>query len=476
VQAERAFSSLAAVAQGADPGMSTTEAADLAFRGLLRSVSPTTKSQLELAVAELPALTERVRQAGRELAGMAGRRDRPVEAARKTLRELTGRLEELTRTQAALEGLMWNPSTGTFAGLTLAGRRTLANLATWRARFGTLSLEEFLAQMGRTRQGLESIVRRAKDLLLDLESADLLAEPHALRVPAIILAKRGITGRDLRDRFARCLYAVREAGPEGLVAAAILASEDNLADALERLPRAEEALRRRDLAGPKEAVVAVSLLDLDPSAWDDVFDRMDAVKRAVVGLDAISLLTLARSPHGPEEAASRYGEAAAHVARSGPREGDEHRAAAAILAATTLPVRAACERFSRHMSQITGMYDPPHVEAAMLASSPLDPAEALDVLKEAVGAVTRVNYFDGTVEIPSLALLVVHGAGPEIARFVAEAGPPSLVPGRELAPAPARFVGRDPMWYLWHDRWVYRRTMWYLRTHPVHVHTVPHFG
>ena len=390
-------------------------------------------------------------------------------------RDIT-RLEELTQKRATLDALVWLPTPESFAYLTLAGRRALADLATWRARFGGLSLTEFQAQMDRTRQGFEAIVRRGMGIMKDLELADPLAALTELRGPALILAKRGVLLADVESAYRVCLRAVRGARTEreGGLVAAILASEENVKEALDRFKDAREGLAYRHLAASEDALTAAAILDAPRELWPLVFSNMDSLRKMIPDLDWLSLASLARSVYPPIEASGRY-EAAMHdFGGRGYHDGEQLRAAGATLAVFPQPVDGLCERYARHVAQLAGMFDPPFIAAAMLATSPLEPPEAPDVLKEAMGVVTRENFFDGTLEIPGLALLIVHGTGPEAVRFPAE--PEAPVPPSAPTPMPPRSPVRDSLWYLWHGRWVYRPMWRYLRVHPLHVHTVPHFG
>jgi len=477
MEARRAFEILSALVQRLEPAAAPTEVGELGGAGLVRTVERPTKEQMESVAAQLRAVTQRVRELGRRLAGQPDDNGK----LRAELREETGRLEELSRTRSRLDALVWNAPSQTFLLPTLEGRRLLADLATWRDRFGEGALFDFLSRMARLRKGLDATVVRAGQILPAIFEFEPNATRSDLRAPALILARQGTNTVSLAVAYEVSLRHLRVTGvslEDRLLIAAMLSGDLEPTEELARFDESREALRDRGLARDAEAVVAASLVDFPADRRVEQIVRFDAVRRMDDSLDSVEASVLARSPYAPSEAYERYRTALEHTVRARAGTGDRPDAAAAILAASTGSIEAALERFDRHLGQVAGMFDVSSVAAAMLTGSALDPAQALDILKESVGAVTRGNYFEMTFEIPGLALLLVHGTGPEITRFVVDSGMafPGVAPAMPTGPARAYYPIRDTSWYLWHDRWLYRPTLRYVRTHPLHVHTVPHFG
>jgi len=478
METRRALEILTALTQRGEPAAAPFEVGEMGGAGLVRTVGVAAKDQMEIVARELPAATQRVRDLGRRLAA-GGTEER--EKLRAQLLEEAVRLEHLTQTRAKLDALVWNAPTETFLVPTFAGRRLLTDLAIWRERFGEGALDAFLNRISRLRGGLDATVARAAQMLPSIvDSEPAVSRPEA-RAPSLILARQGTNNFSLSVAYAMSLQHLRVkdvSRQDRLTIAAMLSGDLEPTEELVRFDKALEALRDRGLARDAEAIVAASLVDFTPDQVVDQIVRFDAIRRMDESLDSVEASVLARSPHAPKEAYTRYRMALEHLVRARSGEEDRPDAAATILAASSGEIRSAFERFDRHLGQVTGMFDASSVAAAMLTTSPLDPAQALDILKESVGAVTRGNYFDATVEIPGLALLLVHGTGPEVTRFVVDSA--ISFPGGALPMptdrAPAFYPIRDTSWYLWHDRWLYRPTLRYVRTHPLHVHTVPQFG
>src|SRR2546421_560947 len=135
---------------------------------------------------------------------------------------------------------------------------------------------------------------------------------------------------------------------------------------------------------------------------------------------------------------------------------------------------AMADRFAFVASHLTGVFDPPHAPSAMLAASPLEPFEAIDVFRDCISAITRRNFFELTLEIENLALVMCYGVAPLGLGYLAANLPPGAIPP---IPAPLAAVPLyGPSWYAWHTYWVYRPLGRYIATHPVHVHTIAAFG
>ena len=476
MEAGRALEILSRLMQRQEPGANPDEVGELGGAGLLRTVGAASKEQLELAASRLPGVTERVRDLGRRL---ATGNEETIYALRDKLREETADLQHLTRARATLEALVWNPPTQTFLSLTLSGRRVLTDLATWRDRFGEGGFGVFSNRMARLRSGLDATVARAKEILLSISDSEANVTRPEYRAPALILARQASNYARLAHAYDVSLRHLRVNGvalEDRLLIAAMLSGDMEPVEELNRFDQARQALRERGLARDAEALVAATLVDFAPDRWDEILVRIDAFRRMDDSLDSVEASVLARSPRTPDETFARYRAALDHAVPTRSKNGDRIDAAAAILASASPAIEPLLERYDRHLAQLLGMFDAPSIAAAMLTVSPLDPAQALDTLKESVGSVTREGYFDATIEIPGLALLLVLGTGPEVTRFVVDNAVSFPGLASQTGTLGAQPLLRDNSWYLWHNRWLYRPTMQYVRAHPLHVHTVPHFG
>src|SRR3989454_3271817 len=132
------------------------------------------------------------------------------------------------------------------------------------------------------------------------------------------------------------------------------------------------------------------------------------------------------------------------------------------------------DRFAFMAPPLPGFFDPPHPPSAMLAESPLEPFEAIDVFGDCISAITRRNFFELTLEIENLALVMCYGVAPLGLGYLAANLPPGAIPP---IPAPLAAVPLyGPSWYAWHTYWGYRPPGRYIATPPGPVHTIPAFG
>ena len=401
-------------------------------------------------------------------------------------------LEEITRQKASLDALVWNGPTQEYFQATLPGRTLLEDLTTWASRLGGRDLDGFRKEMDAYRAGLGDLVSRARNihnsLVLDEESRvnDMIADaaPYTsvdFRFAATILAKR------TRDPF----LLVRSfqwfnhdtswgsfSKEDHLVASAILTSlpADFMAvrSAFERL---RIQLEYHGIMPEDRIIVAASLADLDESWWPQVFSRIDEVKKQRPPLNSLLVSALARSPYPVDETLSRFDAVQNGMAAKGFKDGMQMQVAATLLAAAQLPREVLVDRFAETLSHVQGSFDPPFAPAAMLAANPLEPHQAVDVFRDCIGAVTRTGFFDLTLEIEELALIMSYGVAPLGAGYLGGNLPaaPPLMPTAPAAAAPV-FLGPGLSWYVWHNYFVYRPIGRYIATHPVHVHTVAAFG
>ncbi|OGS46417.1 MAG: hypothetical protein A3K66_04335 [Euryarchaeota archaeon RBG_16_67_27] len=461
------------------PAVATVEETTaLEALGLVRSFTQEAKGSLETEIGRLGSVADQLRGLSRSIDASAG----PIAVsspsagappAHEAVRALTTQVEELTRIRALFDSLVWNDATSRYLQITLDGRRTLVDLAVWRPRVGDLPLETFQRQMADLRQGFERTILRAATVVNFCARA-LPYLPPDLRTAGVILAKESLDP----ERTAAAVVRYHQTMPwsaappaDQLLAATLLAAIPE--DPAAVVPRFEASWR--DLLAHEpypemQAVLAASLTELSPEDRARALARLAAIRPNVSTRSPVALLGLSRSMHTVEEASARYRASQEALMALGVAGGDSLDAAAAILASSPMLVPVLAERVGRLLGELRGVFDPPIVAAAMLSSSPLEPNESHELFKEAVGAVSRMNFFDLTLEIDDLALLMVYGSGPEIARFTLEGIPPA--PGPLVEPV----LARPSVWYTYHDFWIHRPRALYLRTHPAHIHTIPYFG
>jgi len=111
----------------------------------------------------------------------------------------------------------------------------------------------------------------------------------------------------------------------------------------------------------------------------------------------------------------------------------------------------------------------------MIAANPLEPLEAIDVFRDCIAVVTRSSFYDLTLEIEELALILSYGVAPLGLGYLA-ANLPAAPPVQRVEPMAPPVSPLATSWYVWHGHYVYRPIGWYIATHPVHVHTVAAFG
>ena len=150
-------------------------------------------------------------------------------------------------------------------------------------------------------------------------------------------------------------------------------------------------------------------------------------------------------------------------------------AAASLLAAGPMARETMVDRFSVAISHLAGTFDPPFAPAAMIAANPLEPLEAIDVFRDCIAVVTRSSFYDLTLEIEELALILSYGVAPLGLGYLA-ANLPAAPAVQRVPPTAPPVSPLATSWYVWHGHYVYRPIGWYIATHPVHVHTVAAFG
>ncbi len=463
--------------------VATEERDLLVAQALAKSVDATTRDRWTAAVAGLPSLRDRVRDLSRQALATPGP-DAPPE-----LRQMIADLEELTREKANLDSLVWNGPTQDYLGVTLAGRGVLDDLKAWQDRVTDRSFEEFQKALDDYRTGLVTSVNQASQVYRGLTYAEEMSLDEQgtvapftnvdLRFASMILAKRPVDPALLVRSFE---FFNRETNwgswnkEDHLIGSAVLAALPW--DALYVKSSFENlriSLEYHGVLPEDRIIVAASLADLDRSWWDTVVSRIDEIRGQRPAMNSLLIASLARSPYSVPEALARFDAALSGMASKGYRDGLHIEAAAAILASAQIPRETMADRFAITASHLAGAFDPPYAPAAMLAASPLSPTEAVEVFRDCIGAVTRTNFFDLTLEIEELALIMSYGVAPLGLGVVAANLPPGVVP-QAVAPVVSMAPTFTPYWFVWHNYYVYRPIGHYIATHPVHVHTVAAFG
>ncbi len=466
--------------------MTAEERDALVGSGILKTVDAATRDRWVAAVTGLASLRDRVRDLSRQALATPGP-DAPPE-----LRQMIAQLEELTRQKSALDALVWNGPTQEYLQVTFPGHAVLEDLKVWQGRLAGRDLDQFRQELDAYRVELVSTVERAgvvyRDLVLDEQTREedvMSAQPFTtvdLRFASMILAKRPVNAGMLASAFQWFNHETNWGDwskEDRLVASAILASlaQDPMWSR-NNFERLRIQLSAHGIMPEDRVIVAASLADLPEGWWDQVFSRVDDLRGQRPTLNALLVGALARSPYSVPEALGRFDAALAGIGAKGYKDGIQMDVAAAILAAAQIPEGTMVDRFAYATPQVAGAFDPPFAPAAMLASSPLEPPEAIEVFRDCIGTVTRMNFFDITLEIEELALIMSYGVAPLGAGYLGGNLPPGPLPSAAVPAAavvPAVY-GIGPAWFVWHNYFVYRPIGRYIATHPVHIHTVAAFG
>ena len=468
-----------------EAAMTAEERQALVTAGLVRAVDTATRDQWTQQVANLTSLRDRVRDLSRQALATPGP-DAPPE-----LRQMISDLEQLTREKSSLDGLVWNGPTQEYVDVTLSGKTVLEDLRTWQKRLAGRDFAAFEQEMGKYRGQIADLVDRGsvinRFLILDEQTrAEDEWGPTSpmtnvdARFASAILTKRGVNPGMIVSEFQWFNHGMNwgDFSPEDrLLASAILSSlpwdPTIVRNVFERL---RIALQYHGILPQDRVIVAASLADLQEGWWDQVFSRIDDIKKRRPALNSLLVGALARSPYSVDEAMARFDAAVAGMTTKGYQDTTQIEVAASLLAASQVPRETMIDRFSYSLAHVQGAFDPPFAPAAMLATNPLEPNEAVDVFRDCLGAVTRMSFFDLTLEIEELALILSYGLAPLGMGYLGGNLPAgTALPPGVVAIAPTA-LGLGTAWYVWHNYWVYRPIGRYIATHPVHVHTVAAFG
>jgi hypothetical protein len=451
--------------------------------GFLNPVDVATRDRWTASVAGLLTLRDRFRELSRQALATPG------PTAPPELRKLILDLEERTREKTSLDSLVWNSPTQEYLRLTLTGKGVLEDLLTWQKRLEHRSFEEFQKEMAAYREGLFQTIYRARVINRGLAMMEAMrSEDEAtfgspfttvdLRFASVILAKRPVDPNLLARSFDFFNTATNWGSwnkEDRLVGSAVLASLAGDPSAVRAsFERLRILLTSHGILPEDRIFAAASMADLDPSWWDLVLTRIDEIRRQRPALNALMVCAMARSSYPVDEALARFDAALSGMAARGYRNGIHVEAAASILASAPVDREEMVNRFVLMATHLAGVFDPLYAPSAMVAANSLEPLEAIDVFRDCISAITRSSFFDLTLEIEDLALVMSYGVAPLGLGYLAANLPPGAIPQAPAAVAAVPLYG--PSWYAWHTYWVFRPLGRYIATHPVHIHTVAAFG
>jgi hypothetical protein len=502
------------------------EQEELGANHLINVYSYSDYSELKSAALDVDMLIQQVRNISREMGSFVG----PVSSgfrkpkrsaeddARESYQAALAKLEEASGKKAVLEMLVYNPGTRSYVALGLVGRKAIADMTAWQSRFGNEELGAFIDRMKSMRTSMENAVTGASRIVDEFISPRPGMIRPELRGPALIASKAGAdidtferafgetpeqnaefdyngmeeesdsgddfwgSGTDYETGLEEDPYSSEDSqrDEDDLFTAAYLTSDPGRENyKVKRLFEARSALRRNNLDSGDIDLKAAAIADVPSGQEGSMLDRMRWLKMNMTLPDENDVAWLARSKYSVEDVKSRFDGLIAALVTSGHQENTDLRAACAIMAGSPQPVEVLTRRFETLASQLKYVFDTPTVAAGMLAGGPLEPDEAMHVFKEAVGVVSRANYFDDAAEVENLALLLTNGYGPDAQ---AVQSTPQVSTFTQVAPGVPEEVqrqgGTTPWyhWYYWHHRYYGRPTFWNYRMHPGHMHTVPHFG
>jgi hypothetical protein len=490
----RAQAVLSSLRNGVDPGLGDDEQSELVSLNLARPVDHDEKRSMESAVREMDSIAGRIRRMTRSFdsmrsggihweAGSDGGRQKGD--GREELQSSLGRLEELARQKTTLDSLVFNTRTNHHLLLTLDGRRTLVDLDAWDVRFGELPLVDFLKKMAALKSKMATSVKRASSMVRSFTSPEPGLIVPEIRGPALMMAELGKDPERLVTLMGRTSSSYQDEhmvkNEDKILEATLLASSQGGAEAvLSRFKETRRTLSDRDLLSEDDSVKILSLMNLPPNETDARLERMSWIKANMVIPDSTDVAWLANSRYPLDEVRARYDIIMQYLTGSQFQEDSGLRSASAIMAGSSYPTEVVTERFGHLMGELRGMLESSKVAAAMLASGSLEPSEAIHVFKEAIGVVSRESYFDDAREIENLALLLTRKFGPEAIPIVpSDMGAPLSVKSTRLDEESSETDHRDTSWYYWYywtHRYYLHRTLFHIRSHPGHMHTVPYFG
>ncbi len=519
--------------------ISAEEQDELLTNHMITAYNDVGYSDLKKGALEVEMLTQQVRNLAMEMGsqdgpmspGFRSRKKSAVDDARERYQNVLERLEGASGKKAALDTIVLNRPTRSYLSITVTGRKAISDMTAWSTRFGAEELNVFMGKMKSMRDSMESAVRGASQIVDDFISPRPGMIKPELRGPALIASQAGVDTR----RFESAFGGIPEDGfdfssnepdlgtddyydyddsssdwpsDESEYDSSSIGEEEEPDSRLDaddlfmttyltggqggesfrtmRYFEAMSALRDTNLDSGEMSLRAAAVAEMPRGQENEIIDRMKWLKTNMVLPDENDIAWLARSQYPVDEVKSRFETIDSALVASGHQEDSYLRTACAIMAGSPQPIDTLPGRFEKLESQLKYVFDVPTIAAGMLASSSLEPDEAMHVFKEAVGVVSRANYFDDAGEIENLALILANDYGPDASAI--NAAPPisafaQLTGDQTAQPLQSeeeeqRRRQNTPWyyWYYWHNRYYGRPLFSGYRAHPGHMHTVPHFG
>jgi ferritin-like metal-binding protein YciE len=379
--------------------------------------------------------------------------------------------------KAMLDSSAFSPSTGSYFLLTADGKRTLEDMRVWKRRFGQLELNDFLIKLHDIRYELATTVNKALNITRDFQGFGYGYSIPDARAPSLMLAERGSTA-------ARTVNLLNAKGdqiaPRGekLMIASLLGEKEGVGTELvTRYRQLTAKANEMGMTATDDDFRSAALVGLPDEQVDQVLERVKQLK-LTLNLNENDLTWLALSDHTVEQSETRYSSLLSGAQAMGMQEDAPLLTAMAIMAGSDLPENVVLERFDFLQGALQRNYRSPRVAAAMLAIGPLEPEEALFVLRESVGIISRASYFDDAEEVDNLALLLATTNS----IMIPAAGNASVDQSRGSAITPGRaMLFLTPLMtgaflYYWMNQNYHLPTIQRIATHPMHMHTVPYFG
>jgi hypothetical protein len=489
----RAYEILESLRLHENVGIAQEEQDELLASHLINVYTESDHEDMKNASREVDSLTQNVRDLSRQLSADTGPistgrlkpRRRGTDALREKYQFALAKLEEAVGKKTVFDVLVFNSPTRSYISLALVGRKAITDMKAWRSRFGDEELSAFIGRMVSMRSSMESAVNGANVLVDKFMSPRPGMIKPELRGPALIASQAGVDADEFEGVFANTPESdglEEEDYPEEdeLFRTTFLTSETGGEDYLtSKFYDARASIRGTDLESGNMSLKAAAIADLPADKKEVMLERMKWLKTNMTLPDENDTAWLAQSNYPTDLVKKRYDDLNSAVVALGYQENSDLRTACAIMAGSAQPVDVLTSRFETLVNQLKYVFDSTYVAAAMLASNPLEPDEAMHVFKEAVGVISRANYFDDAGEVENLALLLTN-------RYDANAQPVPIFPQRatqmQAQAAPSEEEQRKKRttpwyyWYYWHNRYYGRPMYWSYRMHPGHMHTVPHFG
>lgn len=528
----RAIEVLEALRSGTDPRTSAEEELALDNLSAVTITGPEQRAELETGAADLERLRAKVLDARRAVDllwgpksprfGAPGRsrpssKPTPLQVARSQLQDAVRELEARSLSRTALAALVASSVTGTWLSLSLQGRQQLQDLKVWGPRLGAVELDRGLGRIADVRATAINQVRNAAAIEDTLDSVELnrlrKAAPASVRAGALILSLAGTPASDSGVLLNRISYFLSHfphsaTSPEDQLVGAILLDSLRRPDA--ETSAAYRSIQRQLAEGPLAAsrqpaqldLLAAAVLGYSVGTSGDLVARANEVAGALPGLPPLALAALVGSPYPTGVLVDRLRAGEDALTRVGYPPEDIVRAASAVLAGSRSDPASWAPSIAALDPTLRGLFPTAIAADALLASTGLAPPEALQLLGECAGAVSRALYFSDTPEVDYLALLLATGlsGGGAVGAImsgaqdrpmpVPEAGDPPIEAGGTGAgdPSVGQYSGASfaaiagggmgvlAVLYLTHSYWMMRAYNEYTRQHPLHSNAVPVYG